>query len=79
MSDSDLIAKTAALHRAAPREWEEFMVEMKSYAERSRDNLVRAPDSALKTVQGRAQEASLLTELFANAAKTADRISVRRT
>lgn len=62
-----LTLKTAALARAAPREWAEFLAEWRSYADTKKDECIRAPVEVLQVAQGRAQNAVEMLNLFTKA------------
>lgn len=74
MSD-ELHKKAAALARAAPPEWREFLVELEKYVEGVRSQCIQAPPEQLQKAQGHAQQAGALKALLENAVSTADRIS----
>lgn len=75
--DKDLTLPAAALARAAPREWAEFMIAFRKYTDGQRDHVVQATLEELQRAQGRAQNSTVLFSLLEDAVKAADRISVR--
>lgn len=77
--DKNLLACIAALARAAPPEWREFMREFTAYSARVNADMVRAQPALVMLAQGRAQQVSELATEFGNAVNTADRIAARRT
>lgn len=72
--NQELALKVAALRRAAPREWEEMLAEMRRYANARMADCVSSPLGMLQVAQGRAQNARDMVRLFEDAVKTADRI-----
>lgn len=78
MSDDNLKIAAAALARAAPALWKEFVVAFGSHAANRTKECVQSQLAELPRAQGRAQEATSLFDLFGNAVKHADRVSDRR-
>lgn len=72
-----LTLKAAALARAAPHQWREFLAELTVYANTKKDECIQAPVEVLQVTQGRAQQIASLVTLFNNAVKDADRIVVQ--
>lgn len=62
-----LALKVAAVARACPREWAEFLVEWRLEVDKKKDECVRAPVEALQVTQGRAQQAIATLDLFTKA------------
>jgi len=77
VEDQDLSPAAARLARAAPREWEEFKLAFKKYADKTKDHCVQAQLDELQKSQGRAQQTAKLAVLFDDAVNAADRISER--
>jgi hypothetical protein len=78
MQDEKLTLAAAALARAAPNAWQEFLVALKAYADRRKDECVQSSLEELQRTQGRAQLAASLFDLLGDAVKDADRISKQR-
>lgn len=76
--DDDLTTPAASLARRAPQEWNEFIAAFRKYAERRRDEMMRAPNEELQRSQGRAQACSVLVPLLEDAVKAADRVNSRQ-
>jgi hypothetical protein len=74
----ELHKKVAALSRAAPQEWREFLGEFGKYVEGVRGQCITAPLDHLQKAQGHAQQAVAIETLLKNAVSTADRIVERR-
>ena len=72
--DRDLTTPAAALARAAPPEWKAFLAAFKKYADRQRDEMLRAARDDLEKSQGRAQQCALLGTLLEDAVTSADRV-----
>lgn len=72
-----LVIKAAALARAAPVQWREFLAELAVFANAKKDECIQAPIEVLQITQGRAQQVASLVTLFNNAVKDADRIVVQ--
>ena len=70
-----LVKKAAALSRAAPREWAQFVEEFDAYSEIVRGQCIQAPLEDLQRAQGRAQHATAVCKFLENAVSTADRIA----
>ncbi len=64
---SELTLKAAALARAAGPTWDEFLKAFEAYAEMRGRECVQAPHDKIFVAQGRAQQCSVLHELFASA------------
>lgn len=77
IEDSDLTHAAARLARAAPREWEEFKIGFRKYADTKRDQLVTSDLNELQKSQGRAQACHMLVLLFGDAVKASDLMAER--
>jgi hypothetical protein len=73
--EEGIILRAAALSRSSPQDWKAFIEELRKYADHMKDDCVQATPDLLHKMQGRAQLASQLVSLFADAGVTADRIS----
>lgn len=73
--EDELTLRAAALARAAPVSWGEFLAAFAAYADRRKTECIQAPIEELQRTQGRAQQAASLVTLFGEAVKNADRLS----
>lgn len=69
-----LTLKAAALARAAPDIWREYVSALAEFAEHHRDNLVKSQLPELPVNQGRAQLITALHKAMAEALTNADKI-----
>lgn len=74
-SPDGLILQSAALARAAPQAWTEFLSELRKANDARQKECVQAPLAMLQVAQGRAQNSAQLLDLFENALATAKRIT----
>jgi hypothetical protein len=74
----ELVKKIAALARAAPPEWRDFLAEFGKYADGVKEQCIQAPLGNLQKAQGHAQQAAGIKVLFEGAVSTADRINARK-
>ena len=68
----------AALSRAAPREWSEFLEAVKLRSDERRRELVSSSPPTVLVAQGRAQDAGEFYDLLRGCREQADRISAVR-
>lgn len=73
-SDNEFLLKAAALARAAPTQWDEFLSAFKDYAARRRDECVQAPSDRIFLAQGHAQRCNVLLNELTDCRKHADNI-----
>ena len=76
--DPDISPAAAELARSAPEAWARFKDAYKRYAERVRDDLLKASLDELQKSQGRAQQCAREIALLDDAVNAADRIRARR-
>jgi hypothetical protein len=74
LSDKDLILAAANLSRAAPENWDKFVVALDTYARYKMSECVSAEISMLAVAQGRAQACGMLVSLLKDCKKTAEAI-----
>lgn len=72
--DRELTHRAAALARAAPREWPEFLQAMQEYTDEIRNHCISSPVETLQVSQGRAQNCRDLLRLFAECQETSDQM-----
>ena len=77
-TQKDFILAAAALSRSAPAQWDAFMLELKAYADRKRDDCVQATVDTLQVAQGRAQAVSGILKEMTEARANSDKIEGRR-
>jgi len=70
----DLTLKAAALARAAPENWREFVAALATFAEVHRENLVRSQLNELPVNQGRAQMAGMMYAHIRDAVVNSDKM-----
>jgi len=70
----NLTLKAAALARAAPDNWREFVLALSDFSEVHTQNLVMSQLPELPVNQGRAQMLSIVLGLMSNCVSNADRI-----
>lgn len=68
----------AALARAAPYQWGEFLKALKEVSDAKARDCVQSPPEVVHVAQGRAQQAASLLAQLTDAVKDADRISERK-
>jgi hypothetical protein len=73
----EFVRAAASLAHASPREWDAFMVELRAYGDRKRDDCIHAPADVVLVAQGRAQGIGQLTKDMADAKAQAERIGSR--
>jgi len=71
--DIEFVKKSAALARAAPREWQEFLTEFSKYTESQKNLLVNATLDTTTLVQGMTRQCCLIEEKLKNAVQLADK------
>lgn len=76
-ASDELSVAAAQLARAAPQQWDNFKAVHRRFADRYRDQLVKADLNELQKSQGRAQQCALYVALFDDAVNAADRLSER--
>jgi hypothetical protein len=72
-NDRDLVLKSAALARAAPREWSEFLAAMQGYTDRTVKELVASPPEILQVNQGRLRMLGTLLDTLVECKQAADK------
>lgn len=77
--DQALVKAIADLAHSAPMPWREFLRLFGEYTGDAKDDCVGASPENLQVQQGRARGIAGVNDLFKNAEKTADRMTVRRT
>lgn len=75
--DTPLILAAAHLSAAAPRDWDSFLEQLKAYADRRRDDMLRAPPDQIYQAQGAARDAAQLYELMRTCRTTAEKIQTK--
>jgi hypothetical protein len=78
MQDGRLTQAAAALARAAPNPWKEFLAALEAHTNGRKDELLKSPVEELQRNQGRAQHASALFDLLTKAVFDADRAAKLR-
>jgi len=73
VNDKDLILKSAALARAAPGEWSEFLAALQGYTDRTVKELVASPPEILQVNQGRLRMLGTLLDTLAECKQAADK------
>jgi hypothetical protein len=75
---NELAMAAAELMHSAPAPWKVFLERFCRFTEKAKEDCIRSPVDMIQVTQGRAQQCALLFELFADADKTAVRITDRR-
>lgn len=78
MQHEQLILKAAALAKAAPIQWGDFLKAFADYKEKHRDNAIQSPPETLQTNQGRAQLATTTYSMLEKAVESAEEITRKR-
>ncbi len=71
--DRDLVLKSAALARAAPSQWSDFLAAMKGVTDETLNDVLKSPTEMLQVNQGRARMIASLLETLATCKQDADK------
>lgn len=77
-SDAELVVKAAQLARSSPREWSEFLEEIRKHTDRVKDEMVSSTSDTLLVNQGRARESAALLKLYEGCLPESDKIVASR-
>lgn len=69
-----LTVRAAAVARACPQEWEQFLAALKAYTDHKKDQCVSSQVADIQVAQGHAREAGMLLRQLSDCVRTADQM-----